>query len=429
MASPQVAVGEAMHQLIAELFPICRSITGNGVRHTLARLQREIPLVVHEVPSGTQVLDWVVPDEWNIRDAYVMDADGERVIDFRKSSLHVVSYSLPTRGTFSLAELGEHLHSLPDQPDVIPYRTSYYKPTWGFCLSDHQRVALEEGEYEVLIDSTLAPGALTYGELLIPGKSPDEVLISAHICHPALANDNLSGIALAVALARWVMEQPRSLSYRFVFAPGTIGTITWLAINEEAAGRVRSGLVLSCVGDLGPITYKKSRRGDAIIDRAASHVFRHAGATDRVRDFTPWGYDERQYCSPGFDLPMGCFMRTPHGEFPEYHTSADNLDFVSVEALAESYATVSRIFAVLEGNGVFRTLAPKGEPQLGRRGLYDLSVGGASPEDSRAALLWVLNQSDGGHSLLDIADRSGLPFGLIRAVADALEEGGLLRAA
>lgn len=427
--------GRAMLALIEELYPICRSITGPGLRQTLGRLQREIPLTLHEVPSGTPVLDWTVPDEWTIRDAYVATPDGRRVVDFRAHTLHVVQYSRPVDTVMTLAELRPHLHTLPEQPDLIPYRTSYYAPNWGFCLSHRALAALPEGPYRVVIDATLAPGHLSYGELLIPGETDATVLISCHACHPSLANDNLAGIAAAVMLARHVAALPRRrLGYRFLFIPGTIGALTWLARNEDALGQIRHGLVLSCLGDAGPMTYKQSRRGDADIDRIVAHVLRHATAADaagsgRVRPFVPYGYDERQYCSPGFNLPVGCLTRTPNGEYPEYHTSADNISLLRPECLAQSLTILRHIVAVIEGNMFYRNTNPKGEPQLGRRGLYAAMGGGRSAGFNQLALLWVLNLTDGTYSLLDIAERAGMPFQAIRAAADALVAAELLEPA
>ena len=421
---------ESMWALVADLYPICRSITGNGVRETLRRIQRVVPLEIREVPSGTRVLDWTVPREWNIRDAYIAAADGTRIVDFRASSLHVVSYSMPIRRRMRFAELEPHLFSLPDHPEWIPYRTSYYRETWGFCLADRVRRELRpDEEYDVCIDSTLADGALTYGECILPGDSTDEVLISCHCCHPALANDNLSGIAVAVHLARALAGRPLRYCYRFLFVPGTIGPITWLAMNETAAARIRHGLVLACAGDPGPSTYKRSRRGDAEIDRAVEHVLRHSGAPYSIVDFTPYGYDERQYCSPGFDLPVGSLSRTPSGRYPEYHSSADNLDLVRPECLADTLSKVLAVVGVLERNGVYVNASPKGEPQLGRRGLYRAIGGTKDATEMEQALLWVLNQSDGTHSLLDIADRADLSFGLIARAADALVAVNLLRPA
>jgi len=416
-----------MSRLIAELYPICRSITGDGLRETLRLLQRQIPLELREVPTGTQVFDWTVPKEWNIRDAYVKNASGDRVIDFQKSNLHVVNYSVPVRRRMRLAELKEHLHTLPTHPDWIPYRTSYYKESWGFCVSEKQLASLKDEEYEVCIDSSLEDGHLTYGEYFLPGETRDEVLISCHSCHPSLCNDNLSGIALAVSIARALQPAPRRYSYRFLFIPGTIGAITWLAKNEDRIASIKHGLVLTGVGDAGALHYKKSRKGSADIDRAAVHVLKHSGQRHEILEFSPYGYDERQYCSPGINLSVGRLSRTPHGTFPEYHTSADNLEFVHADKLGEALAVSLEILSVLENNGAFVNLNPKCEPQLGKRGLYRMVGGTADAGLSEMAMLWVLNQSDGKNSLLDISERSGMRFEAIRKAADALEEHKLLR--
>ena len=418
--------GKAMLTLIRDLFPICRSITGNGVRQTLATIQSYVPLEIIEVPSGTPVLDWTVPREWNIRDAYVARQDGVRIVDFGANNLHVVQYRRPIDAIMPLAELRPHLHSLPDQPDWIPYRTSYYSENWGFCLTHNQLLGLADGRYRVVIDADLAPGHLSYGELLIPGESGDTILFSCHICHPSLANDNLSGIAVTTMLARHVQTlQPRH-SYRFLFIPGTIGSLTWLARNEDKLGHIVHGLVLSCLGDVGGMTYKQSRRGNAAINRIVAHVLAHDEAPHRIAPFVPYGYDERQYCSPGFDLPVGCLMRTPNGEYAEYHSSADNLSLLRPESLAHSLAVLRRIVAVIEGDAVYHSRNPKGEPQLGRRGLYGALGGQRAASYDQMALLWVLNFADGRHSLLDVAERAGLPFATIRAAADALVAAELL---
>lgn len=426
MTAP-VGVGAAMHDLLTELFPICRSLTGDGFRASLARLAEIAPITLTEVPTGTRVFDWTVPREWNIRDAWIADPSGKRLVDFRNSNLHVVHYSVPFRGRLSLAELRPHLHSLPDQPDLIPYRTSYYAESWGFCLPHRQLESLPDGQYDVCIDSTLAPGSLTYGECVLPGATRDEVLISAHSCHPSLANDNLSGMVVAAHLARRLADAQRRHTFRFLFIPGTIGSITWLATHKAEAQRIKHGLVLACLGDPGQSTYKRSRRGDAIVDRAATHVLAHAGPHS-VIDFEPYGYDERQYCSPGFDLAVGCLTRTRNGQFPEYHTSADDPSFVRPEQLQDSLEKTARIVEILEGNQSYVNLNPYGEPQLGRRGLYEQTRGGDLP-GFQMALLWVLNQSDGRHSLLDIAERAGMPFSVIRRAASALESASLLRPA
>jgi aminopeptidase-like protein len=423
--------GEEMYRFIAEAFPLCRSITGDGVRRTLAMIAERIPLTVHEVPSGTQVFDWTVPHEWNIRDAWIKDPSGRKVVDFQESNLHVLNYSVPVHARMPLAELRPHLFTLPFKPDLIPYRTSYYKEAWGFCLAHRQLEALPEGEYEVFVDSTLADGSLTYGECFLPGlpgETEREVLLSTHVCHPSLANDNLSGIAVMTWLARELAARPRRRhSYRFLFIPGTIGTITWLARNEESASRIAHGLVAANLGDPGTFHYKRSRRGNAEIDRVVTAVLRDSGEPFGVEEFVPFGYDERQYCSPGFDLPVGSLTRTPWGRYPEYHTSADDLGFVLPAALAGSLRTYLDVVEVLEGNRRYLNLNPKCEPQLGRRGLYRTIGGDEAGRARELALLWVLNQSDGYSTLLDIAERARLSFAAIREAADALLEAGLLR--
>jgi aminopeptidase-like protein len=421
-------LGQSMYQLICELYPICRSITGDGFRETLCILQKQISLDVHEVPTGTKVFDWTVPKEWNIRDAYVKNLRGERVIDFRKSNLHVVNYSVPVKARIRLKELREHLFSAPEHPDWIPYRTSYYKETWGFCLSHRHLLELQDDEYEVCIDSSLSQGHLTYAECYLPGHRTDEVLISCHACHPSLANDNLSGVSLAVFLAKYLSAAEREYSYRFLFIPGTIGAITWLALHQKQSAKIKHGLVVASVGDPGKITYKKSRRGEAEIDRAAIHVLQHSGHGYEILEFSPYGYDERQYCSPGFDLPIGCLSRTPWGRFPQYHTSADNLDLVRPEFLADSFARCLSIVSVLENNRKYVNQNPYCEPQLGKRGLYE-AIGGRSDVKTRElAMFWTLNLSDGQHTTLDIAERSGLKFELVDEAVRMLLGHGLLKA-
>jgi aminopeptidase-like protein len=418
-------IGRKLHRFATELYPICRSITGEGLRQTLGAVQKRIPLQISEVSTGTEVFDWTVPKEWNIRDAYIKDATGKRIVDFQACNLHVLNYSAPIRKTMPLSELRPHLFTIPDHPEWIPYRTSYYRENWGFCLSHNQMLALEEGNYEVCIDSTLTHGSLTYGECYLPGRSSDEVLISCHVCHPSLANDNLSGVTVATALAEQLVGCDLRNSYRFLFIPGTIGAITWLAQNRDKTNRIRHGLVLTGIGNESGFHYKKSRRGDADIDHAVAQVLRHNGRSYDVLEFSPYGYDERQYCSPGFNLPVGCLTRSVWGMFPEYHTSADNLDFITPERLGESLRVCASVVDVLENNRRYRNLSPYCEPQLGKRGLYR-STGGEAIEVEINARLWVLNCSDGEQSLLDIAERSGLPFSVIRNAADLLHEGGLL---
>ncbi|MDX3188433.1 DUF4910 domain-containing protein [Streptomyces sp. MN03-5084-2B] len=417
--------GAELHALVERLYPICRSITGDGVRQTLDIIGEHITLERHEVPTGTAVLDWTIPQEWNIRDAYVATPSGERVIDFQELNLHVVGYSVPVRQRMPLSELREHLHTLPDQPSWVPYRTSYYAPAWGFCLAQEKLDALPDGEYDVVIDSTLADGSLTYGEHVVPGRVTDEVIVSCHVCHPSLANDNLAGIAVAVSLAQQLAESQPHYTYRFLFMPGTIGSITWLARNASRIEKVRHGLVLACAGDPGSLTYKKSRRDDAEIDRVMQHVLR--SREHRVVDFSPYGYDERQFCSPGFNLGVGSLTRTPYAGYPEYHTSADNPGFVSPAAMEDTLGALRDAFGVLDRNRRYVNLSPYGEPQLGKRGLYDSLGGRSDAKQAQMAMLWVLNLSDGSHSLLDIAERAGLPFDIVDVAARALHDAGLVK--
>ncbi len=420
--SARVLAAEAF-ELMRELYPICRSITGDGVRHTLDLLHAWAPLERSEVPSGTAVFDWEVPQEWNIRDAYVADARGRRLIDFKAHNLHVMSYSTPVRARLSREELEPHLHSLPEQPQCIPYRTSYYREDWGFCLSQDARDRLGPGPFDVCVDSTLAPGHLSYGECVVPGHSSDEVVIYTHVCHPSLANDNLTGMAAAAALARELRQQRPQLTWRFVFAPGTIGSLTWLSRNEHRLSRIRAGLVLGLLGDSAPLTYKHSRRGGTLIDRVASQVL--ADCSGRELSFEPYGYDERQFCSPGFNLPFGRLTRSPQGSYPEYHTSADDLNFVQPDALAGALQALARIVHAVDVNRRYINLSPKGEPRLGKRGLYS-NTRGAGPGAHEKGLLWLLNQSDGSHDLVAIAQRSGLPFEVLAQGAQDLQAAGLL---
>ncbi|PWB73282.1 peptidase M28 [candidate division GN15 bacterium] len=419
-------VGRQMYDLAAGLFPICRSITGDGLRQTLKVIQRHIPIEIHEVPSGTIVFDWTVPNEWNIRDAWIADRSGSRIIDFRQNNLHVVNYSVPIRKRLGLEELKAHVHTMPDHPHWIPYRTSYYRENWGFCMAHAEAAQLADTEYDVCIDSTLQPGHLNYGEYFLAGDSTDEVLLSCHACHPSLANDNLSGIALMTLLAQHLQQIRRRYSYRFLFIPGTIGSITWLARNEALVDRIRAGLVVACVGDRGPFHYKKSRRGDAEIDRVATYCLTSGSKPSRILEFSPYGYDERQYCSPGFNLPVGSLTRTPHGKFPEYHSSADNLDYIQPLHLGSSFEMYLRVLGTLEANRCYVNRFPKAEPQLGKRGLYR-QMGGLPDAGAREmAMLWLLNLSDGTHDLLEIAERSDVPFDTLESTAKLLVEHGLL---
>jgi aminopeptidase-like protein len=418
-------VGEEIFAFAAKIFPICRSITGDGVRETLRQIGSHLPLKVREVPTGTAVFDWTIPREWNIRDAYIKNSAGDKILDFARCNLHVMSYSVPVRKRLSLSELRAHVHTLLEQPDLIPYRTSYYADDWAFCMTHRQLENLQEDTYDVIIDSSLESGFLTYGEYLHKGETDEEFLLSAHVCHPSLANDNCSGVALLTCLARRMVGLRTRFSYRFLFAPGTIGAIAWLAANEDKTGRIKHGLVVSMVGDGGGPTYKKSRQGDAAIDRAMTNILQHSGLTPTIEDFSPYGYDERQYCSPGFNLPVGSFQRSKYGTIPQYHTSADNLTFIKPEYLLQSYSLIVRTIGVIENDAIYRNTAPKCEPQLGKRGLYQ-RVGGKEIASENMAMLWVLNFSDGAHSLLDICERSKLPFEVVLRATRLLEAHGLL---
>lgn len=421
------SIGKELLDFAAELYPICRSITGNGLRETLRRVQRRIPLKIHEVRTGTRIFDWEVPLEWNIDSASVRGPDGRTAVDFRNHNLHVVNYSEPIDTELDLEELRRHLHVHANNPDWIPYRTSYYTRNWGFCLTRRQLESLPRGRYRVVVTSRLAPGSLSYGEYRLRGASRDEVLLFTHACHPSLANDNTTGIAVATRLAAWLAESPRRFTYRIVFAPGTIGSLCWLKRNERGLDRVRHGLVIGLLGDSAPLTYKQSRRGIAEIDAIARQVLGELAPDTRFIPFEPYGYDERQLCSPGFDLPVGRLTRSVNDGYPQYHSSADDLGLLSSDALARSFEACQHLIEAIEGNRRYINLSPKGEPRLGKRGLYG-AVGGQSPIAREMAMLWVLSQSDGTQSLLDIAGRSKLPFSAIRSAATALEQAKLLRA-
>ncbi|MFQ5470218.1 MAG: DUF4910 domain-containing protein [Gammaproteobacteria bacterium] len=420
-------VGAEMYALIERLYPICRSITGDGVRKTLDIIKEQIPIEIHEVRSGTAVFDWTVPKEWNINDGWIKTISGEKVVDFKECNLHVLNYSVPVQRKVSLNELKTHIFTLPDKPDWIPYRTSYYQENWGFCMSHAEFEKLQATQYEVFIDSELKDGYLSYGEYYKRGESEDEVLLSCHVCHPSLCNDNLSGIALAVQLAKVLEKTHTHYSYRILFIPGTIGSITWLSLNEQKVNNIKHGLVVVCVGDNGKFTYKKSRQDNSEIDKIVLNILNRTESDYNVIEFYPYGYDERQYCSPGFDLPVGSLSRSTHGAYPEYHTSADDLSLVKAESLNESYRKYLLVLDAVENNASYLNLNPKCEPQLGKRGLYN-NVGAKKdkPVDTMA-MLWVLNLSDGNHSLLDISERSGYTFDDIKRAAHALQKANLLR--
>ncbi|HAY80577.1 MAG TPA: peptidase M28 [Planctomycetaceae bacterium] len=421
-------VGQSICELAARLFPLHRSLTGEGNRETLHCLAESLPLEVHAVATGESVLDWRVPQEWRIRDAFIADAAGNRIVDYRQSNLHVVNGSVGVQATLPWSELRSHLHSLPKQPDAIPYRTDFFQSGWGFCLPHRLVEQLEnapQATYQVCIDAEYFDGELNYGEIALPGSCPEQVVLYAHLCHPSLANDNLAGICLAAHLAQWLRSTPRRYSYRIVFAPATLGAITWLARNEQAVSQIRHGLVLTLLGCQSPFTYKRSRRMHAAIDRIVARCLA-AYPDSEIRPFTPIGYDERQFCSPGFNLPFGCLMRSGPGEFPEYHTSHDNLATLKSEVLAESFALCKQVLEAIEAERIYVRKDAKGEPCLGRYGIYRALGERDDRGRFQEAMMWLLNLADGEHSLVDMAEQSQLPLSLFEDVAETLTAHGLV---
>ena len=439
---PTPDAGAGLLRDVAELVPHRRCITGAGLRRTLDWIGDRIPLERTEVPSGERVGDWTIPDEWTVRQAYVELPDGSRLVDWADSALHLVQYSRPVDAEMTLGELRGHLWTRADRPDATPYRTGYYADDWGFCLP-HERLELaraafgDDARVRVRIDATLAPGALSYGECVIPGASPAEILLSAHVCHPHLANDNAAAVAVATELARRLLDGPRRRhTVRLVFAPGTIGALAWMARAPSVLPRIAGGLVLATLGDGGGLVYKRSRDGSyrmgqgrppLAIDRAAALALRDLGADHELRPFSPEGYDERQYGSAGARLPVGRLSRTPHGEYPEYHTSDDDLGLIRPDALAGSLDAVQAVLDTLDADGVFQTCVPFGEPMLGRRGLYAHGDGTPSSPDEHRALLWALSAADGEHSLADAAELSGCSVPALRAAADRAVAAGAIR--
>ena len=415
-----------MHALAERLWDFPRSLTGDGVRATFDVLRQVLPdLTVHEVPSGTEVFDWTVPDEWNIRRAHLIDPDGRRVIDFASSNLHVVGYSDPVDTVMNLEQLQQHLHSDPEHPEVIPYVTNYYTKGWGLCLPHSLRETLPPGDYRVLIDSTLAPGSLTYGELVVPGESNDEVFVSTYVCHPSLANNELSGPVVSVALALWLLGLPRRrFTYRFAFVPETIGAITYLSRNlEQLKSSVVAGYNLTCIGDEGDYSYLESRLGGLPIDRIARRAVL-ATARPKLYSYLDRGSDERQYGAPGVDLPLISLMRTKYGSYPQYHSSADDLSFVTPAGLQGGLDLVRTCIEEFEEAVYYRTTV-LGEPQLGRRGLYH-SMHGRTVEDVFLLRTHVLAYADGRHSVTDMAELFQRPLADVAAVVAELLTHGLL---
>jgi len=419
-------IGQKIYSLIEKLYPICRSITGNGVRETIKILQEYIPLEIKEIPTGTKVFDWAVPKEWNIKNAYIKNSNGEKIIDFQKSNLHIVSYSIPLNQKMSLQELQPHLHTLPKHPDWIPYLTSYYKENWGFCLSHNQYTKLTDDIYEVVIDSSLTEGSLTYGELFLPGESSEEILFTCYICHPSLCNDNLSGTAILTFLAQELQQKKRIKSYRFLFLVETIGAITWLALNQDKIQHIKAGIVAVDLGDSEPMTYKKTKTDSTLINQIVEQVLSETNKPYTIREFSPLGSDERQFCSPGINLNIGSLMRSHYDVYPQYHTSADNLSFMDQNALTDSLNIFREITFIIEHNQTFQNSNPHCEPQLGRRGVYSHIGGQKERNIDTKALFWLLNYSDGNHSLLDISCLSKIPFRKINDAAEILLQTGLL---
>ncbi|NWG52251.1 MAG: DUF4910 domain-containing protein [Hydrogenophilaceae bacterium] len=424
LALNHASIGEDIYAFAAEIYPLFRSVSGAGSRETFARMAKHVDLTVHEVASGTQVFDWTVPNEWRINDAYIADASGKRVLDLGASNLHVINYSAPAAGRALLSELKPRIHTLPDKPSAIPYVTSFFQETWGFCMAQAALDALPEGEYEYKIDSSLAPGSMSYAEFAHKGEEEDEILIFSHSCHPSLANDNCSGLAVSTFLAKQLSKAPTRYSYRFVWAPTTIGSIAWLARNENAVSRIRGGLVLSNVGDGAPFTYKKSRRGAGPMDRAMAHLL--VASDGKIIEFTPQGYDERQFNSPGFLLEVGTLMRGYGASYPSYHTSDDNLDRIRPEYLGESYRLAAQAISIIERDGRWQSVITKCEPQLGRRGLHASYSFDRDAPAKNAATMWTAAFCDGANTLLDIAVRAAMPFERIYEAAAKLAAAGLI---
>ena len=419
-------IGIEIYSFIEKLFPICRSITGNGTRKTLELIKQHIPIEINDIPSNTKVFDWNVPKEWNIIDAYVKNSKGEKIIDFKISNLHILQYSISIHKKISLDELKNHLYTLEEYPNWIPYKTSYYQENWGFCMSYKQFQTLEDDEYEVFIDSTLENGSLTYGELFFKGEIEDEILFSTYICHPSMCNDNLSGVSLLTFLAKTLIDKKTKYSYRFLFIPETIGAISWLAKNENNVHKMKYGVVATCVGDSGQLTYKKTKQGNTLIDKIVEKILVDSRDSYEIVDFFPTGSDERQFSSPGFNIPVGSLVRTLYGKFPEYHTSADNMDFMNSKSLQDSFAKYHSIIYVLENNMIYKNQNPKCEPNLGKRKLYDLIGANKELPSNSNSIFWLLNQSDGNTSLLEIATKSNISFIDIKNMADILVSHDLL---
>ncbi|CAM3890790.1 DUF4910 domain-containing protein [Vibrio aquimaris] len=422
-----IKVGSEMHELGKRLFPINRSLTGAGVRETLSILKEELPaLEVLSVPSGTQVFDWVVPNEWTIHDAYVLNSQGERVIDFQANNLHVVGYSVPIKETFSREELFKKLYTLPEQPDAIPYITSYYSENWGFCTSENHKNTLPDDTYEVVIDSELKPGCLNYAELIIPGESDKEVFISTYICHPSMANNELSGPLVTTYIAKWLMQQDSlKYTYRIVFIPETIGSVVYLSKHHEhLKNNVVAGFNVTCIGDDKTYSYLPSRTGNTLSDKAATHTLRHLYPDYKSYSWLDRGSDERQYCAPGIDLPIATIMRSKYGEYPEYHTSLDDLTFVTPSGLEGGYIALRNAIYIVEKDFIPK-MTVLCEPQLGKRGLYP-NTSSKDTKSKVAAMMDMISYCDGSMSLLEIANKIDQPFSKLYPICEQFIEAGLI---
>ena len=427
LPNPEGAEGAFLHSLGHALFPINRSITGDGVRKTLSILKNYLPgLVIHEVPSGTQVLDWRVPDEWNARSAFIEDPSGKRIVDFADSNIHLVSYSTPVETVLNLEDLQAYLHSDPEHTDAIPYVTSYYNRRWGFCLTEHQRQTLKPGHYKVSVDSTLEPGHLTYADLVLPGESANEILISTYVCHPSLANNELSGPLVALGLAMWLEALPhRRYTYRFVFAPETIGAVTYIAHHlEHLRSHVVAAINLTCIGNEGDYSYLASRLGNTAMDRIARRVIRTKQPAVEYT-YLDRGSDERQYGMPGIDLPMISLMRTKYGAYPQYHTHLDDLDFVTPAGLQGGLDLVRDCISQLEGSTYFMS-SVVAEPQLGKRGLYH-TMHARTVADEVLLRTHILAYADGQHSATDMAELFDVSIEDLQPLISELAEHGLIR--
>lgn len=423
-------IGDWCYSLAEELWGIPRSLTGEGVRATLKILQRELPnLEIHSVASGSTAFDWDVPEEWNIREAYIEDNSGKRIVDFAINNLHILGYSVPVDTVISLDELQNHLYSIPDQPDAIPYVTSYYTRRWGFCVSDNLRKSLSSGKYRAFIDSDFKNGVLNYGELIIPGETEEEIFLSTYICHPSMANNELSGPVVTAALVKWLISQPAlRYTYRVVFVPETIGSLVYMSRNlDTMRARIRAGFNVTCVGDDRCYSFLPSRAGNTISDKVAIHVLKHIEGNFRQYTWLDRGSDERQYCAPGADLPVATIMRSKYGEYPEYHTSLDTLGgVVTSGGLAGGFGALKAAITILEKD--FTPLVTTiGEPQLGKRGLYpDLSQKGSA--NHVRDMMNMISYCDGRRSLFEIAELLGLSFHtLLETAACLLEERILIK--